>query len=175
MVERPLFLAIVALAGGGAVLANRPAGDLGLPTAQFAEPARVADRATTPALKTKGAPLRIARAADGLFYLVARVNGTPVRFVVDTGASMVVLARRDAVSAGVATAPGGAFETAGGATLMARGRIAALHLGGHAYREIDAAVADTDLRASLMGQNLLARLGTISMRGDWLEITPSER
>src|SRR6185295_1508387 len=44
----------------------------------------------------------IARSADGHFYLDAQVNGAQVRFLVDTGASMVALTPADAQRAGIA-------------------------------------------------------------------------
>jgi len=41
------------------------------------------------------------RGPDGHFYADAQVNGTTIRFLVDTGASLVVLTREDAQRAGI--------------------------------------------------------------------------
>ena len=43
----------------------------------------------------------IARSADGHFYADLMVNGAPVHFLVDTGASVVALTRDDAQKVGL--------------------------------------------------------------------------
>lgn len=43
--------------------------------------------------------IELPRAQDGHYYVQAEVNGVPVNFVVDTGASAVVLTLQDAVRA----------------------------------------------------------------------------
>ena len=45
--------------------------------------------------------IELPRAADGHYYVTADVNGHPTRFVVDTGASQIVLSEQDARSAGI--------------------------------------------------------------------------
>ncbi|MEJ6391662.1 TIGR02281 family clan AA aspartic protease [Gymnodinialimonas sp. 2305UL16-5] len=45
--------------------------------------------------------IEVPRSADGHFYLMLDVNGTPTRFVVDTGATDIVLTTRDAAAAGI--------------------------------------------------------------------------
>ncbi|RYD19717.1 MAG: TIGR02281 family clan AA aspartic protease, partial [Lysobacteraceae bacterium] len=58
---------------------------------------------------------RFSRASDGLFYVVGRVNGVKVRFLLDTGATMVVLTPADAARVGAprnATSRHSVMETA---------------------------------------------------------------
>src|SRR6476620_7325199 len=43
----------------------------------------------------------VRRSPNGHFFVTARVNGQPVRFVVDTGATTVALTEEDAARAGV--------------------------------------------------------------------------
>lgn len=121
---------------------------------------------------------RIMRARDGLFYLTLRVNDRPVRFLVDTGASMAVLRKADAARAGVAIdrAAASVMRTAGGLRSYRWGvadRLA-LHRGSEAdveYGPVEVAVADLGLNASLLGQDALSRLGTVTIRGDVMTVS----
>lgn len=111
----------------------------------------------------------VRRAADGLFYVNAQVNGVPVRFLVDTGASIVVLTPADAERSGVMPEPE-AFhheaETAGGRTAMALVTLARLSAGATERQDIDAAVGSTGLGVSLLGQSWLSKLQSITITGD---------
>lgn len=111
----------------------------------------------------------VRRAADGLFYVNAMVNGVPVRFLIDTGASIVVLTAADAERVGVMP-PAESFrheaETAGGRTAMARVTLAKLAAGPAERQGIDAAIADSGLGVSLLGQNWLSKLDSITISGD---------
>lgn len=124
----------------------------------------------------RGDPRRkVRRAADGLFYVTARVNGTPVRFLVDTGANMVVLTRDDATRVGLPpmSANGGmgeTMETAAGAAQIDRVTLAHVDVAGRKVRNVDAAVASGELKISLLGQNLLSRLGPVMLDGTTLVI-----
>ncbi len=118
-------------------------------------------------------PLTLKRSADGLFYVTAAVNGVPVRFVVDTGANVVVLTRADAAAAGVtgSTAGGRALRTAGGTAAMRWATIERLTIGDHAIADADAAiVGDGGLPHSLLGQSALSRLESVTLRGNRLHL-----
>lgn len=115
----------------------------------------------------------VKRAADGLFYVTLRVNDRPVRFMVDTGASVVVLSRDDARLAGLSEKAGSGavrMRTAGGGMDAARVRIPRIADAKTVYHDIDAVVADGDMPVSLLGQSLLSRLGSVSFQGDRLTI-----
>ena len=58
--------------------------------------------------------LVIPRAKDGHFYAMGLVNGKPVNFMVDTGASMVTVSEEFAKSAGLARGSATIFKTANG-------------------------------------------------------------
>ncbi|MDB5581814.1 MAG: hypothetical protein JWR80_6990 [Bradyrhizobium sp.] len=114
----------------------------------------------------------ITRASDGLFYVTGMINGTPVRFLVDTGANMVVLTADDARRAGVLFGEGrsaDSIETAGGQSRMDRISLNHVTVAGRDVADIDAAVMQDGLKVSLLGQNLLSKLGAITISGD--EIT----
>lgn len=115
---------------------------------------------------TAPAPRLLQRGPDGHFYADAQVNGATVRFMVDTGASMVVLTGADAQRAGIqlpsereiAMGVGGPVEV----TPVTVDRIA---IGGIEARGVQAAVAE-ELPVSLLGQSYLQRVGSIEIRGD---------
>lgn len=111
-------------------------------------------------------PTRLPRARDGLFYVRAKVNGVPVRFVLDTGATMVVLTPADASRIGLSRRsgePSDSMETAGGVSEIRRQTVDRVEIAGHVVDNVDVAVVDNGLKASLLGQNLLARLGPITL------------
>lgn len=114
----------------------------------------------------------IARSRDGLFYVHAKVNGQPVRFLVDTGATVVVLSDTDARAVGAMPATGGfnaKMATAGGNRPMAWTKIGHIQVAGRDVRGVTAAVVRGGPGVSLLGQNLLSKLGGIHIDGDRLE------
>lgn len=113
--------------------------------------------------------MAIRRERDGLFYLNAWVNGVPVRFLVDTGATTVVLTPADAARAGVmpdVAAFRYTARTAGGSTAMARVRLDQLTAGAARRRGVDAAIAGAGLGVSLLGQSYLSQLRSVRISGD---------
>lgn len=111
---------------------------------------------------------------DGHYYLTAEVNGVPVRFVVDTGASDIVLTRRDAERAGIDTA-GLAFigsaNTANGTVATAPVRIETMDLGPIHDRNLRAVVNRADMDSSLMGMSYLTRFAKVEFDRDRLVLT----
>lgn len=67
------------------------------------------------AVVTASGELRIPRARDGHFYIAGTVNGQPVEFLVDTGASTVVVSEELARKAGLSGGTPTVFQTANGA------------------------------------------------------------
>lgn len=112
----------------------------------------------------------IEQAGDGLFYLDAKVNGAPVRFVVDSGASVVILNAADAARAGVTGQHDVSVDTAGGAAIMRRTRLEKLALAGQDLADVDAVVMQKDLDVSLLGQSALMQMRPITFRGSRLEL-----
>lgn len=107
------------------------------------------------------------RAPDGHFYADAKVNGTDVRFLVDTGATGVVLTRADARRASIGA---GEFSArgigAGGEVRLQPVTLARLTLGTAAVDNLPAMVAGGNLPVSLLGQSLLRRWGEVTIAGD---------
>lgn len=112
------------------------------------------------------------RAPNGHFYAEAQVNGMPVRFVVDTGATGVALAAADAQRVGLQFSPADYEVIGSGASGPVRGLRVTLDrvtLGGKTAERVDGAIlASSDM--SLLGQSFLARMGRIEISGDQMII-----
>jgi aspartyl protease family protein len=111
----------------------------------------------------------IERAADGHFYVEAEVNGRPVRFLVDTGASAVVLTMADAQRVGLPFAVNDFAVIARGASGDVRGqrlRIGSVAIGDQKAFDVDGAVVAEGLDISLLGQSFLTHLGSVVIDRD---------
>ena len=124
----------------------------------------------TPAGRAPAAKIHeLWRGADGLFYADATVNGQPVRFLVDTGASTIVLTAADAQRVGAAaSASAGQLvaDTAAGPSAMSAVTLASVTVGPRSASEVRAAVASGGLSVSLLGLTWLAALDSVLIEGD---------
>lgn len=108
----------------------------------------------------RGEALEVPVSPDGHYYLTAEVNGARVLFVVDTGASEIVLTQRDAGRAGLDPEGLAYFGTA----MTANGRVATapvtldrFAVGGVEERGVPAVVNGGPLDTSLLGMSWLGR------------------
>ncbi|MBB5708270.1 retropepsin-like aspartic protease family protein [Sphingopyxis panaciterrulae] len=117
--------------------------------------------------------VRLDRAGDSHFYAEAEINGQPMRMLVDSGASIIALTRRDAEAAGIdvdALPVAGSAATAGGVVPVRPVMLDSVDVGGIAVRGVAAAVLDADMGVSLLGQSYLARLDTVNVEGDTMTL-----
>lgn len=108
---------------------------------------------------TASGDLRIPRSRDGHFYVDGRINGRAVRFLVDTGASTVVVSDEFARQAGLSGGTPTTFHTANG---VVQGRIVPrvpVSVGPLEVSAVHVGVGLVGARAdrALLGQNFLAR------------------
>ncbi len=120
-------------------------------------------------VSVQGDNIILTRAADRHFYVTMKLNGVPVRFVVDTGATNMVLSRQDARRIGID--PDGLIyystaQTANGTVRTARVRIKTVELAGKTDRNVTAWVNDGQMDGSLLGMSYLSRFSTIEISGD---------
>jgi aspartyl protease family protein len=109
----------------------------------------------------------------GHVIIEAVVNGAPVRFLVDTGASFVTLTPADARAAGLSPrqlAFNQRASTANGEVRIATVTLRELRLGQLTVSEVPAAVIE-NLKISLLGMSFLSRLQSYEMRDGKLTIT----
>jgi aspartyl protease family protein len=117
--------------------------------------------------------LMIRSSADGHFYIEAKTNGVPVNFMIDTGASDVVLSKTDAKRIGINTDElnySRTYKTANGATGGAQVKLNRLQIGGFMLDNFQVSVNQGDLDNSLLGMSALRELGGVSINGDEMVI-----
>jgi len=127
-------------------------------------------------LSSQGREYIINRASDGHFWVEAYVNGDEVRFMVDTGASFVVLSPDDAQSLGF-----GFWEeeftlsvrTATGEFAMAPIMIDEIEIGDDIrIFNVRGVVLNQGAEVSLLGLSFLNKLSSYKFSGDELILTP---
>lgn len=115
-------------------------------------------------------------AADGgHFYVEADVEGTPIVFMVDTGASDVVLSPRDARRIGFDMSQlsySRLYNTANGTGRGAPVTLKSLSVGPIFLTDLAASVNQADLDVSLLGMTFLRRLSSYEARPDRLTLRP---
>jgi aspartyl protease family protein len=126
------------------------------------------------AYEASSGSVTLPRARDGHYYLTATINGTPLRFVVDTGATDMVLTRADAEAAGLS--PDrlnylGRASTANGEVRTAYVRLDEVELGGVRDTDVPAVVNEGEMRQSLLGMGYLQRWGRIEITNGELILT----
>ncbi|GAA6175187.1 retropepsin-like aspartic protease family protein [Sulfitobacter pacificus] len=131
--------------------------------------------ARTPQFSVAGSDqIIVPRARDGHYYLTADVNGANLRFVVDTGASDMVLTQKDAKRAGInpeSLAYLGRANTANGEVRTAFVRLDQVQLGGIIDTDVAAVVNEGQMEQSLLGMGYLQRWGRIEITGGELILT----
>ena len=119
----------------------------------------------------EGGRIEIPAGRDGHFHLEALVNGQPVRFMVDTGASTIALGRDDARKVGIDPddlAYVGTAMTANGQVQTAPVTLKEIAIGDITDRNIRAWVIGGDLDGSLLGMSYLRTFARVSFEGDLL-------
>lgn len=140
-----------------------------------ASAATTSDEATVAAATADGGSrvLTLRVGAGGHFWVDAEVNGNSVRFVVDTGASSVVLSAEDAERAGLRLSPRdytALHRTAGGIVKAAPVTLREVSIGALGLRDVEASVNPALTGVSLLGMTFLNRLDGYEVRGDTLNL-----
>ena len=112
-------------------------------------------------------------ANDGHFYIQARVNGLPVLFLADTGATNIVLTKVDAQRIGLDTNIldyDGQASTANGFVRVARVSLDSLRVGEYTLEDFPASVNEGELDTSLLGMRFFSGLESYQVEGKTLTI-----
>ncbi|MCG8440596.1 MAG: TIGR02281 family clan AA aspartic protease [Caulobacterales bacterium] len=119
-------------------------------------------------------PARVATSDDGHFWARADVNGAPVRFLVDTGATVVALTAADAARAGFPPeelAFDTRVRTAAGHANAASVTLKRIAIGPIEQRDVRAMVVRDGLDDSLLGMSFLGRLSRIEATPEGLTLS----
>ena len=125
--------------------------------------------APEPDASRHGRIVRLASDRRGHFRVAARVDGRAIDFLVDTGASAVVLRESAAARLGIFPRPSqytGRTQTANGVARYAPVRLNRIEVEGITVRDVDAAVMpDQALAVNLLGMTFLSRVKFTHDRG----------
>jgi aspartyl protease family protein len=117
--------------------------------------------------------IKLRRANDGHFYVEAKVNGVPVRFMIDTGASSTVLDPRDAERVGLRLARltfHQRLRTANGVVRAAPATVSRLDFGPVGFADVRLLVNGAAIGTSLIGIETLQRFKSWRVADDRLTL-----
>lgn len=130
---------------------------------------------TLPTAQVEGQALRIPMAPDGHFWVEATVNGTPARFLIDSGASVTALSMPTARAAGLnfdLNGPRVAMMTANGKIEATRSTISTLAIGAVRTSDLDIVISPAFGEVNVVGMNLLSRLKSWGVQDGEMVLTP---
>ena len=118
---------------------------------------------------SQGRETRIPMAIDGHFWVQAKLNGSDVKFLVDSGATTTTIDRKTALRAGVPVSQGRDLyvRTGNGIVRVASGRADELTIGAITRRNVGLEIADND-DLNVLGMNYLSSLSRWGVEGRWL-------
>lgn len=112
--------------------------------------------------------LVLTESPGGNFFVFGSVNGQPVKFLVDTGASEIVLSPADALRVGVdikALDYDRTYQTANGIGLGANITVHSLAIGAIEFSDVPVSVNKAEMGESLLGMTFLRRMASVEIRG----------
>jgi aspartyl protease family protein len=118
-----------------------------------------------------GQQMRFTAEADGQFHVEAMIGSTPMRFLVDTGASDVMLSPADARRLGYEPATLAytrLYQTANGTVRGAPVTIPEIAIGPIRLTDVAASVNEHETEGSLLGMSFLGRLSGYQVSGNTL-------
>ena len=97
---------------------------------------------------------------QGHFFTTGNINGTSVRFLVDTGASMISLGVTDARRIGLDFNRGqkALTTTANGQAVVSKVQLDTVRISGVTLHNVDALIHQTDMPIALLGMSFLNRM-----------------
>lgn len=115
----------------------------------------------------------LTRHRDGHFYTEGSIDGARVRFLVDTGASIVALTGADAESLGLTWDESSLQPIGRGANGVVNGipvRLDRVEIEGIEARNVEAAIIPEGLDVSLLGQSFLSKVHNVQISGDEMRL-----
>jgi aspartyl protease family protein len=124
--------------------------------------------------KREAAIVSLTADSAGHFSTVGTVNGAPVRFLVDTGATLIAMGKTDASRANVDYQKGqpAMAMTANGPTRIWKVTLNSVRVGDVMLNQVDAAVHEQELPIVLLGMSFLNRM---EMKRDGQSMTLKKR
>ena len=127
---------------------------------------------TAPAAGSGGGKTVLLADSRGQFFATGQVNGVTVRFLIDTGATSILLSATDARSIGIDYRAGrrGMASTANGTMPVWGVRLDSVRVGDITLNNVEAVVAEGPYQVALLGMSFLNRT-QMNRDGDRLTLT----
>jgi aspartyl protease family protein len=121
-----------------------------------------------------GEELRVRQAPDGHFWVDAEVNGQPVRFLIDSGATTTSISAAVAARTQIRISRGlpAIVQTANGTVAVQRGRADTLRVGTIERRNLPVHVSEAFGDMNVIGMNFLSTLRSWRVEGRILVLQP---
>ena len=122
----------------------------------------------------KSGELIVNLSQDGHFYLNVKVNGVPVRFMIDTGASDTVLSLDEAKKVGIDVQKlrfNKIYQTANGKSFGASVVLDKITIADVVFRDVAASVNSAEMGTSLLGMSFLRQFRKYEFYQDRLLLT----
>jgi aspartyl protease family protein len=122
-----------------------------------------------------GTALHLSKRDDGHYWVRAEVNGASALFIVDTGASSILITRDTAQAIGIDVSQLQFWvttQTANGEARAAPVAIKSMKVGEIERQNLKALVGDDGLQVNLLGMTFLDTLGSVRMERGTLVLTP---
>lgn len=123
----------------------------------------------TRSARTSPGTVQIERGRNGHFTVDGAVGGTPLTFIVDTGASEVALSRDDARRVGIWVSDADftdRAQTASATVRVAHTTLPRVRVGSIELYDINALIVDVPQAMPLLGQSFLSRIERVSIEGN---------
>ena len=117
----------------------------------------------------EGREVRIPMSIDGHFWVKGTLNGRPIKFLVDSGATMTTIGRESAELSGVTVNPNRTqvVRTGNGMLRVATGRAETLSVGPIERSDVGLHIAERE-DLNVLGMNYLSTLRRWGVEGRWL-------
>jgi clan AA aspartic protease (TIGR02281 family) len=109
--------------------------------------------------------VRLQRQPDGHYHISGAINGKPVQFMLDTGASMVTVSEKVAIGAGLECEQPATFTTANGVVRGCVARQEEVSFGNARLFDIDIAIMPNMDDMALLGMNALGKFNLQQVDG----------
>src|ERR1044072_5011823 len=123
-------------------------------------------------VEASGAETRLPRAEDGHFWVSGELNAQPVRFLVDSGATVTTISGDTAARVGIERSGGFGVmvDTANGTAMVDRGRAARIGIGPITRSDLAIHIARGGDGTDVIGMNFLSTLSAWGVEGSTLRL-----
>ena len=132
-----------------------------------------ADISGTAGQSISGEAIELRRQDDGHYWIIVDINGKPVRFMVDSGATMTAINATSAREAGVeANGYPIILSTANGRVAAKRGNVQSLVVGPHRIENHPVVVSESFGDVNLLGMNFLNNMQSWRVESNKMILIP---